>query len=121
MELDMNGPIWGAISWRKAARYDSPEDQLAGFKVMPTFSKPQFRHDVQRYVDLQSNQNDWIEPYRFEIVPFERQSEAVEAKRAELAHLEEMRKPHPDQALRDAEATAVLTRSPGPSRPWKGD
>ena len=125
MELDMNGPVWGAISWRKATRYDSAEDQVAGFKVMPTFSRPQFRQDVQRYIDLQSNPNDWIEPYRFEIVPFDKQSEAVEAKHADLTHLEEMRKPHPGQAEIDAEAAAVLTGRPlpGPVRvgTWGGD
>ena len=39
-----------------------------------------------------------------------------------MAHLEEMRKPLPDQAIRDAEAAAAL-RLPGPVRvgTWGGD
>ena len=122
METDMNGMVWGAISWRKATRYDSPEIQLAGFKVMPTFSKPVLRSEAQRYIDLQSNPGDWAEPYHFLIVPFDRQAEEVEAKRKELAHLETMKQPHPGQAAIDAAAAEALSRLPGPVRMgWKGD
>jgi hypothetical protein len=89
--IDLSGgglPVWGAIAWRRAHRFDSAEDQVFGWKVKAVFAKPQFYRDVIRYIELCQGDGNWIQPDSFEVVAWIEQEAAVARKMAELGHVE---------------------------------